>query len=138
LPRGRERLRAWLERLGAPLTLKLSLNHHLLDADAGLLALAALMRELFAELGGARELVFNVRLRRGVAHDDARVRKAVADAGLEPQSNVFFLQRYGFASGETSWEAPFLAGTNFRLVNPDGRVFGPDLVARSEAMRSLA
>jgi hypothetical protein len=138
LPRARARLRAWLERLGAPLTLKLSINHHLLDADAGLLALAGLTRDLFQELGGARALVFNVRLRRGVENDDARVLRAVKDAGLEPQSNVFFLQRYGFADQESSWDAPFLAGTNFRLVNPDGRAFGPDLIGRSEAMRELA
>jgi hypothetical protein len=34
LPRTREKLRAWIERLGTPLTLKLSLNHHLLDHDS--------------------------------------------------------------------------------------------------------
>ena len=55
-----------------------------------------------------------------------------------PRANVFYLQRYGLASNEAAWDAPHLAGENFRLVNPDGRVFGPDLIARSEYMGGLA
>ena len=34
-------------------------------------------------------------------------------------------------------EPPLLAGTDFRLVNPDGSQWGTDLVARSEAMGRL-
>jgi hypothetical protein len=30
-----------------------------------------------------------------------------------------------------------VVGSNFTLVNPDGSTHGPDLVARSEAMRVL-
>src|SRR5438105_231878 len=52
LPRQRDKLRAWLLRLGTPLTIKLSINHHLLDHDSQLLELALSMRDLFAELGG--------------------------------------------------------------------------------------
>jgi MoaA/NifB/PqqE/SkfB family radical SAM enzyme len=142
LPHARPRLDAWLARLGAPLTLKLSINHHLLDEDPGLLALAAAARDALAALGGDRLLVLNVRLRRQVEDDDARVRRAVEEAGLLPHANVFFLQRYGFAAGEAAWEPPFLAGHNFRLVNPDGALFTPSdggdvLVVRSEAMRVL-
>lgn len=137
LPRRPEKLRAWLLKLGAPLTIKLSVNHHLLDRDPGLISLATVLRDLMQELGEERLLVINVRLRRGVEHDDERARRAVEDAGLLPHANVFFLQRYGFASDEESWEQPALAGANFSLVNPDGEVFGPDLIARSEGMREL-
>jgi hypothetical protein len=61
----------------------------------------------------------------------------VEDAGLMPVSNVFYLQRYGFASEEADWEPPSPVWHEFSLVNPDGRIFGPDLIARSEAMRVL-
>jgi hypothetical protein len=66
------------------------------------------------------------------------VREAVTSAGLDDRANVFALQRYGMASDEQGWDTPFLAGHNFRLVNPDGRVFGPDLCERSRAMGELA
>lgn len=137
LPRAPEKLKAWLARLGAPLTVKLSFNHHLLDADPGLPALCLGVRDALAELGGDRLFVVNVRLRKGVEGDDARVGRAAAEAGLNPHANVFFLQRYGFAAGETSWEAPFTVSDRFELVNPDGKTYGTDLVGRSEGMREL-
>ncbi len=137
LPRAADRLRAWLARLGAPLTLKVSVNHYLLDRDPGLIALCAALRVRLAELGGDRLLVINVRLRRGAEDDDRRVRDAVEQAGLLPHANVFFLQSYGFAAGTPGWDPPRPVWDRFSLVNPDGAVLGPDLVARSEAMRVL-
>lgn len=137
LPRAQERLSRWLERLGEPLTLKLSFNHHLLERDPGLPALAAAARDALAALGGDRVFVLNVRLRRGYEDDDRRVREAVEQAGLLESANVFFLQRYGFASGEAAWEPPAPVYDRFSLVNPDGSVYGPDLPARSEGMRRL-
>jgi hypothetical protein len=136
LPRARPRLRAWLAKLGAPLTIKLSINHHLLARDRALLELAAALRDELAGLDEDRELVLNVRLRPDAPGEDAWVREAVAEAGLLELANVFHLQAYGFAA-QREWERPFVVGTNFTLVNPDGRRFGPDLVARSEAMRVL-
>lgn len=137
LPRAAAALRAWVESLGAPLTVKLSVNHHLLDHDRGLLALAAALRDTMAALGGDRLLVLNVRLRPGVEEDDARVRRAVEEAGLLPHANVFFLQRYGLASDEETWQRPFTVADRFTMVNPDGSVHGTDLVERSEAMGRL-
>ena len=137
VPRGADRARAWVARLGAPLTLKLSFNHHLLEHDRGLPALARDLRDAARALGGDRVFVLNVRVRRGVAGDDAAVVAAARDAGLLDDANVFPLQRYGFAADREDWDEPALAGRDFRLVNPDGLVFGPDLVARSEAMRRL-
>lgn len=138
LPRRPDRLRDWVARLGAPLTLKLSVNHHLLDRDPGLLDLAGSLERTFGDVGGDRLLVLNVRLRRGVEDDDRRVVRAVEAAGLLPIANVFFLQRYGFASEEEGWDPPRPVFDTFTLVNPDGAAFGSDLVARSEAMRRLA
>jgi MoaA/NifB/PqqE/SkfB family radical SAM enzyme len=137
LPREPARLRAWVERLGTPLTVKLSVNHHLLERDPGLLALASNLRDACAGAGEERLLVINVRLRRGYEDDDRRVREAVELAGLRDHANVFFLQRYGFAAGESGWDPPAPVSDRFTLVNPDGQVFGPDLIARSEGMRSL-
>lgn len=138
LPRSPRRLRAYLARLGAPLTLKISVNHHLLDRDPGLIDLCASLAETLASLGGDRLLVINVRLRRGQEDDDRRVLAAVENAALLPHANVFFLQRYGLASEELDWDAPRPVWDAFTLVNPDGALFGPDLVARSEGMRRLA
>lgn len=137
LPRTFGRLREWTLRLGTPLTLKLSFNHHLLDRDRGLLSLAIALRDVFADLGDERLFVINVRLRRGYEDDDRRVREAVESAGLLPQANVFYLQRYGFAAGEADWELPAPVSDRFTLLNPDGKTFGPDLIARSDAMRML-
>lgn len=137
LPRERSELRAWLARLAEPATIKLSVNHHLLERDDALLLLAQEIQRAFADMGGDRELVLNVRLRKGSPDDDAWVVDRVREAGLLERANVFHLQRYGFAAKREQWEAPFIVGSNFRLVNPDGRVHGPDLVARSEAMRVL-
>jgi MoaA/NifB/PqqE/SkfB family radical SAM enzyme len=137
LPRAKPKLKDWIERLGVPFTLKLSINHHLLDHDPGLLPLAVALRDLFAEPGDGRLLVLNVRLRRGYENDDRAVYEAVERAGLLPHANVFFLQRYGFASEETEWDLPAPVWDRFSLVNPDGRVCGPDLLARSEGMRVL-
>ena len=137
LPRGREALQTYIARLGAPLTLKLSINHYLLDHDKRLIDLAVLLRELFIEMGRDRTLVVNVRLRRGVEQDDRSVAERVEQAGLMPVANIFYLQRYGFAADQADWEPPSPVWHEFSLINPDGQVFGPDLIARSEAMRVL-
>jgi hypothetical protein len=135
VPRERDALREWLRSLGTPLTIKLSINHHLLAQDDGLLALAAMLRD---ELHGPdAELVLNVRLRPDAPGEDAWVREAVTNAGLLEFANVFHLQAYGFAAEREGWESPFVVGTNFTLVNPDGHTHGPDLIGRSEAMRVL-
>jgi organic radical activating enzyme len=140
VPRSRADLRAWLLQLGAPLSIKLSINHHLLARDRELLTLAADMRDVMRELSGHgddRELVLNVRLRPDAPGQDEWVTDTVREAGLLELANVFHLQAYGFASTRAGWEAPFLVGSNFTLVTPDGRTHGPDLIARSEAMRVL-
>ncbi len=134
LPRSEPELEAWVARLGEHLTVKLSVNHHLLDRDPGLIALAQTLARV---MRGDRQLVLNVRRRKGSPNDDQWVVDRVRDAGLLPHANVFFLQRYGFAEKHTEWERPYLAGENFRMVNPDGRVLGTDLIERSEAMRAL-
>jgi MoaA/NifB/PqqE/SkfB family radical SAM enzyme len=137
LPRTVDALRDWTLRLGAPLTVKLSFNHHLLDHDRGLIGLATCLRDVFVNLGGERLFVINVRLRRGYEDDDRRVREVVEQAGLLPHANVFYLQRYGFADDESDWELPAPVSDRFTLFNPDGQSYGPDLIARSEAMRIL-
>ncbi len=141
IPRRLDELKSYIERLGRPLTLKLSINHHLLDHDAGLIQLAVSLVDLFADLNhkspGSYLLVLNVRLRRGYENDDQRVRRAVEEAGLLRHANIFFLQRYGFASDQKDWELPAPVWDQFTLLNPDGKTYGPNLIARSEAMRAL-
>jgi MoaA/NifB/PqqE/SkfB family radical SAM enzyme len=138
LPRKVEELKEWIEQLGESFTVKLSVNHYLLERDAGLIALAQELREIIDQTGNGAEFVVNVRLRKGGRYqDDRQIAQQIESAGLNPVSNIFFLQRYGFAAGEQEWDEPFLVGENFRMINPDGQVFGPDLKARSEGMRRL-
>ncbi len=138
LPRKRDALRAWLKRMGEPCTIKLSINHHLLDHDKGLIPLAQELRDGCAESEGDQSLVLSVRRRRGYEQDDQRVVDAVTEAGLMEHANIFYLKRYGFASEEAEWDDPVPSvPVDFTMITPDGQTFGPDLVARSEAMRSL-
>ena len=137
IPRTAAKLDAWLARLGERFTLKLSINHHLVDKDRGLIGLAVLLRERIKQMGGDRLLVLNVRLRKGVEDDDARIMRSIEQADLMSIANVFFLQRYGFASDEDEWDLPFAINNNFTLLNPDGRVWGTDMIARSEALRDM-
>jgi len=135
LPRDAGGLGRWLDRLGSPLTIKLSVNHHLLARDNGLIQLATLLRQELPRRDG--QLVVNARVRPDVDGEREWLTAILSDAGLLEFANVFDLQAYGYATGHAGWETPFLVGTNFTMVNPDGRHFGPDLVARSEAMRPL-
>ncbi|HEY6333323.1 MAG TPA: radical SAM protein [Blastocatellia bacterium] len=137
LPRDPGRLTHWVANLGAPLTIKISFNHYLMDRDPGLLRLCRSLLGSLEKLGGDRSLVINVRLRRGYDDDDRRVSEAIDAAGLAEHSNIFFLQAYGLAKDEEGWLPPSPVSDNFTLVNPDGSKYGPDLIARSEAMRIL-
>jgi hypothetical protein len=141
IPRSKGNLKTWLLRLGQPLTLKLSINHYLLDHDDGLIQLAVDLVDLFdqlnREIGGDRLLVLNVRLRKGCENDDLSVSQRVESAGLLPYANIFYLQRYGFAADQMDWELPAPIWSEFTLLNPDGQKYGTDLIARSEAMRIL-
>jgi hypothetical protein len=137
LPREDTALESWVRRLGAPLTLKLSFNHHLLERDPRLPDLARRLRDLVRDGSGDCLFVLNVRLRPGGRRDEATVRAAVAAQGLERDANAVPLQSYGFAAGRAGWPAPRPVYDDFSFVNPDGAVLGPDLLARSEAMRRL-
>ncbi len=133
VPRSSARLADFVTRIGAPTRLKLSWNHHLRDQDPGLLDLATALAALARERQGF-DFVLNVRVRPGRDDD---VRDAVAGAGLAEVANVFFLERYGLASGEQDWEPPRAVWGDFTLANPDGRAWGTDLVARAAAMAEL-
>ncbi len=140
LPRQPERLDEVLQRLGSPLTIKLSYNHHLRDHDQGLLTLATMLRERMQ--GPADVLVLNVRLRKrtrpgGGGEVDDCVREDVVRAGLVDVANIFYLERYGLASDETDWAVPLPVWGDFTLTNPDGSSWGIDLLARSAAMGRL-
>jgi hypothetical protein len=140
LPRAVAPLRAWLDALGRPLTLKVSVNHHLVEHDPGLLDLCERLRDLTPPEGDALSLVINLRRRPGVENDDAALREALAARGLLPLTNDFPLQRYGYAADREEWAQwgePFAVADRFTLVNPDGSTHGTDLVGRSEAMRRL-
>lgn len=128
-----------LAAFGAPFTLKLSLNHHLLETDprhlSRALAAARVVTRWRAE-GTDVALVLNLRRRRG-GDEDRPLLARVEALGLMPFANDFFLQRYGLARDDERLLPPHLAGTDFTLVNPDGSTHGTDLVRRSDAMRRL-
>lgn len=137
VPRIDTALLDWLDRFGREFTLKLSVNHYLLDRDPGLLDLAERLFLHMGENGDRGTLVLNVRLRKGSDADKQNILEAVAARGLLPCANVFHLQRYGFASDQPDWDPPYVVEKRFTLLNPDGRSFGTDIVARAEAMDRL-
>lgn len=137
LPTNPSLLRPWLERLGGRLTIKVSCNHHLIERDAGHLRRLVALRDAIRAMGGNRLFVVNGRVRADVPGEEAALRRLLDRAGLSQDANVFPLQRYGFAAQETRWPLPAPPTSDFTLVNPDGRSFGADLLARSEAMRLL-
>ena len=136
LPRRPRGLLIWLDRLGTPFTLKLSLNHFLLDRDPHLVELATLLRDLMGS-NPERSLVINVRRSRGGERGrsgdrrEGRARRvaAVRERLLPPAL------RSGIPAGGLGPSAARLG-----QLPPDQsrrpRV-RPDLLARSEAMRLL-
>lgn len=139
MPRREGAITRWLRAFGAPLTVKLSVNHHLVERDAGHLERASAAASAVEEMrrqGVDISLVLNLR-RRATKDRDHWLRAALADRGLLEITNDFMLQRYGLAADDASLDPPYLAGTDFTLVNPDGSAHGTDLIARSEAMRRL-
>lgn len=136
LPREESDLLSWLEPFGPAFTLKLSINHYLLEKDNDLLALAQLIHTCFQKTGDDRQLVLNVRLRPDNDADQT-IPNLVEAAGLSNCANIFYLQRYGFAEKRKNWERPFIVGGNFSMLNPDGTLHDTNLIDRSNAMRGL-
>lgn len=142
LPRKAVALDRWLARWPRPFTVKISVNHHLIERDEthldGIRALADAIERVTGESASEARadisLVINLRRRPAAPDRDAWVLQAVRDAGLMAHANDFWLQRYGKAADDESLEPPYLAGTDFELINPDGRRWGTDLIGRSEAM----
>jgi organic radical activating enzyme len=139
VPRREAAIRRWLRAFGAPLTVKLSVNHHLVERDASHLERAS--QAARAVVGLRRQgvdvtLVLNLR-RRASRDRDVWLRNELAERGLLAITNDFMLQRYGLAADDAALDPPYLAGTDFTLVNPDGSEHGTDLIARSEAMGRL-
>jgi len=138
IPRTDRELRDWLGRFGLNFTLKLSLNHYLLDRDPGLMELAVLLhRQIPVFTGSGQVLVLNVRLRKNNDADHRDILGAVRSRNLLSCANVFHLQRYGLASEKSDWDEPYVVEDRFTLINPDGRSFGTDIIARAEAMGRL-
>lgn len=135
-PRRAEKLHTFLEKLGQPLLIKLSVNHHLLERDPGLLDLACGIRH-YCETHPECRLVLNVRRRKDANDEDQWILHDLEQKHLLDISNDFFLQRYGLASDESAWDLPFVVHDQFTMINPDGEIFAGDLISRSEAMGSL-
>lgn len=136
LPLDRQQLEAWLTRFGPRFTLKLSLNHPLLERDPHLWEKARRAARILAPHTGARLLVINARYRPHTPEREELLHQ-LGHHGLLGCTNLFPLQRQGRARDQAGWEPPFLVGWNFRLVAPDGTLHGTDLVARSAAMEQL-
>ncbi len=135
-PRQPEKLKVFLEKLGSPILIKISVNHHLLERDSTLLDLIEQIH-LWTKTQKESNLVINVRRRKAVREDDLWILKELEARGLLEIANDFFLQRYGLASEQTDWELPFAVHDEFLMINPDGEVFNGDLILRSEAMGAL-
>ena len=133
-------LKDYFLKFGHPLTIKLSINHHLFEHDKLLFEKARLIVDVIKNLksNGDFKIVLNVRRRKNPKFNNDRViLQKLSQFSLEPYANVFFLQAYGKNKRSSSADRPFLVGYNFSLYNPDGKSYGTDLIARSEAMKKL-
>lgn len=127
-------------KFGHPLTIKLSLNHHLFEHDKLIFKKARLIVDVIEDLKsiGDFKIILNVRRRNNRKYNyDKLILEHLSHHALEPYANIFFLQAYGKNKDNKLAEKPFLVGYNFTLFNPDGKSFGNDLFSRSEAMKGL-
>lgn len=140
LPRGKRGLARFFSTLPVPFLLKLSVNHYLLELFPDHLDLAARVVDALDALGPGFGVVLNVRLRYNAAtRDDEHLLKALMERDLLERANIFHLQRLGRAANDPDprVKPPQLVGFNFREVGPDGKNYGTDIVARSNAMNEL-
>ena len=138
LPRNKPELQSWLEKLGPKFSIKVSINHHLIERDPNIFRLARMLCDEFPLTETDKTLVLNVRLRKEKIFDETFIRNSIEKFELAPWSNIFYLQKYGLASDQQTWSEPFVVGDNFNLINPDAASYGTNLISRSEAMRRLA
>lgn len=133
-------LKEYFLKFGQPFTIKLSINHHLLEHDRLLFEKARLIVDTIEDLKsfGDFKVILNVRRRNNPEFDyDNMLLQQLSKYSLQLKSNIFFLQAYGKNKNNNLAEKPFLVGYNFTLINPDGKSFGTDLISRSEAMKEL-
>lgn len=136
LPLDPGELRAWVARLGVPMTLKLAVTPYLLQQDAHLLERARTARDVVAALGGDRKLVLDVRVSAPRVRADEAMLEKLEQAGLTALANVRTVRR-GLTPGHADESEPLPPGIVVTLINPDGRIFGPELSDRAKAMRDL-
>lgn len=123
-----------------PITLKPSINYHLIYHDALHLDKCEAIKRAFEGLrllNNKYELIFNVRKRKEPNDDWLDVE--LKNRGLFDCSNVFYYQRYGYAKDNMELDEPFVIENpvDFHLISPDGKDFKQDLTARSLWMEGL-
>ena len=139
LPWKKGELFDWLSLFKKPFVIKPSVNHHLIERDKNLFLKCENMKFMMKYLENG-QLILNVRLRRDVeTNDDKWITDELKERNLLDCSNVFYIQRYGFAADDEKYELPFVIENplDFYLYSPDCKNFGQDLIARSEHMKKL-
>lgn len=138
LPYKEEELIEYFKKITKPFLLKPSVNHYLAKRDVHIWERCVNIKKVFQTMPNMT-LLLNVRRRKGVMFDEEWLVEMLKMKNLEDCSNVFFLQRYGFAKNEMSYELPFIVKNpvEFYLYSPDGKNFDQDLIARSNHMEEL-
>ncbi len=138
LPRSVNGFVEYFKMFKKPFVFKPSVNHHLLERDPHLLDKCENMKKALEKFPNG-SLLINVRRRKGVENDDMAIVHELTKRGLTPNANIFFIQRYGFASNKEEYDLPFIIENpmDFHLYSPDGFDFGHDLIVRSSHMKDL-
>jgi hypothetical protein len=138
LPRSVNGFVEYFKMFKKPFVFKPSVNHHLIDHDIHLFERCSSIKEALKQFPSG-QLIINVRRRKGVQDDDKWICQELSVRGLIDCSNIFFIQRYGFASTMAEYDMPFIVTNpmDFHLYSPDGMDFGQDLLARSQHMKEL-
>jgi Predicted Fe-S oxidoreductases len=123
-----------------PITLKPSINYHLIEHDVLHLEKCEAVKRAFdglKALNSKYEITFNVRKRKNP--DDSWIDEELHKRDLYDCSNIFFYQRYGYAKDNDELEEPFVIENpvDFHLISPDGKDFNQDLLARSVWMEGM-
>jgi MoaA/NifB/PqqE/SkfB family radical SAM enzyme len=117
-------------------SLKPSINYELYKEDENFFEKMKSIKDVIVNYPKF-DLRFNVRLDK--TKKDSIILENLEKYGLKKNSNIFYYQRYGFASNNSKFELPFVIENpvDFHLISPDGEDFGMNLIARSEHMKNL-
>lgn len=129
-----DKLSEFVDRTKLPITLKVSINHHLHSLDNNIFKKCRDLH-LAIEFIPNLDVMFNVRLRK----DDDWIVEELKTNRIFEKSSVYELQSYGRYETKEEYNKPIIVHNieSWEIFSCDGISFGQDLVARSNYEKTL-